>query len=262
LFGILGEPLNQQNISFLKHEKLIRQHIKQKDEKYRAALEDAKLNGLLQTCNCCFDDQLIPEECVFCNKGCIFCKDCVKSGAEHVIGKEETVFPCLGVCDSEFHYSTLQMVLDEKTFQGVWQRKQFEEIRNANLDGLETCPFCDFCMIPDEGDKIFKCRNIACMKETCRKCGHESHIPLRCEEIEYEEDVKIRTAIEKQMTEAFLRKCWRCSKQFYKESGCNKMTCVCGAKMCYICGQAVQDYKHFSNNGIEYVKLLNLLNKN
>lgn len=25
------------------------------------------------------------------------------------------------------------------------------------------------------------------------------------------------------------------------------MTCTCGAKMCYVCGEAVQDYSHFEN---------------
>lgn len=47
------------------------------------------------------------------------------------------------------------------------------------------------------------------------------------------------------------RKCWKCSKVFIKESGCNKMTCSCGANMCYVCGQAVTDYKHFGDeNGV------------
>lgn len=26
------------------------------------------------------------------------------------------------------------------------------------------------------------------------------------------------------------------------------MTCKCGAKMCYLCGQAVTDYSHFGNS--------------
>jgi hypothetical protein len=26
------------------------------------------------------------------------------------------------------------------------------------------------------------------------------------------------------------------------------MTCVCGAKMCYVCGEAVTDYTHFNQN--------------
>ncbi|XP_063911095.1 E3 ubiquitin-protein ligase RNF216-like [Zophobas morio] len=236
-------------ISFFKHEKAIRQFIKQKDEKYKHALEEARRHGLLQTCACCYDDELIPEECHFCKKGCTFCKNCVKTGAEYVIGREETRFPCLAECSSEFDYSTLQMVLDSKTLEGVWHRKQIEEITNADIDGLETCPFCYYRMIPNEGDKVFKCQNVDCMVESCRQCRHKSHIPLRCNEIEFDEDVRMRTFIENKMTESLLRHCWKCSKQFYKDSGCNKMTCHCGAKMCYICGAAINDYSHFGAGG-------------
>ena len=35
------------------------------------------------------------------------------------------------------------------------------------------------------------------------------------------------------------------SPQFFKEDGCNKMTCACGAKMCYICKAEIKDYTHF-----------------
>ena len=45
------------------------------------------------------------------------------------------------------------------------------------------------------------------------------------------------------------RTCYRCKKKFVKEDGCNKMTCTCGAKMCYVCRQPVTDYMHFNGQG-------------
>ena len=42
-----------------------------------------------------------------------------------------------------------------------------------------------------------------------------------------------------------MRKCYRCEKPFVKEQGCNKMTCECGAQMCYVCKKPVKDYRHF-----------------
>ncbi|KAG8223928.1 hypothetical protein J437_LFUL003736 [Ladona fulva] len=81
---------------------------------------------------------------------------------------------------------------------------------------------------------------------TAQKCKEQSHIPLRCEEVEKNSQVKARTYIEDKMTEALVRTCWKCSKKFIKESGCNKMTCTCGAIMCYLCRQPVKDYKHFN----------------
>ena len=118
--------------------------------------------------------------------------------------------------------------------------------------GLEQCPFCPFATImdtkPDE-NKIFICQNPDCGKESCRLCKEISHIPLRCEEVEKDAEVRKRTYIENKMTEAMIRKCWKCSKPFVKMDGCNKMTCDCGASMCYLCRQPVKDYKHFYGQG-------------
>ena len=66
---------------------------------------------------------------------------------------------------------------------------------------------------------------------------------LRCEEVEKGE--KTRKEIEEKLTEAMLRECVKCGYKFYKEEGCNKMTCKCGAKMCYLCKKEVKDYSHF-----------------
>ncbi|XP_025829373.1 E3 ubiquitin-protein ligase RNF216-like [Agrilus planipennis] len=237
-----------QEIAFLKNKKLLLSLIKNINDKHQQSRREAIENNLLQTCECCFDDELIPEECFFCNDGCIFCKPCIKKGVETYIGDGKLHFPCLGNCGSEFGLSTLQMVLDPPVFSKMFQRRQLEEIKKANIDGLEMCPFCEFATIPAENDKTFRCENPDCLKESCRSCWHESHIPLACNEIEFDEDVRLRTFIENKMTEALLRECWRCGKKFIKESGCNKMTCDCGAKMCYICKQPIENYKHFSNN--------------
>ncbi|KAH3747407.1 hypothetical protein DPMN_181833 [Dreissena polymorpha] len=46
------------------------------------------------------------------------------------------------------------------------------------------------------------------------------------------------------MTKAKVRMCQRCKAQFTKEDGCNKMTCRCGATMCYICREPDVRHKH------------------
>ncbi|CAG9836615.1 unnamed protein product, partial [Diabrotica balteata] len=212
-------------ISFLKYRKQIERELKLKNEAYRHA----------------------KEEVYFCIKDCPFCKECVKKGVEVGVGRGDTRFPCMADCDSEFSLQTLQMVLPNKLFERLAQKIASEEIRKANVDGLEVCPFCDFATILPDEDKIFKCENPECLKESCRQCKHESHVPKRCNEIEYDEDVQRRTYIENKMTEALTRTCVNCKKSFVKSNGCNKMTCICGAKMCYLCGQAVNDYSHFGD---------------
>jgi TRIAD3 protein (E3 ubiquitin-protein ligase RNF216) len=109
----------------------------------------------------------------------------------------------------------------------------------AEIDGLESCPFCPFAIVienPDE--KLFHCLNDACKKITCRNCkrpvswppktgsitDHQSHIPKRCDEMDADDKLDRRHAIEEAMSNALMRKCPNCSKPYIKETGCNKMT--------------------------------------
>lgn len=124
-----------------------------------------------------------------------------------------------------------------------------EEVKAARIEELEMCPFCDFATIPHENDKIFKCLNPECMKESCRQCKEPSHLPYKCDEIEKPDDVKLRIYVENKMTEALLKKCYQCAKSFIKSDGCNKIKCPCGAEQCYLCGEPIEGYDHFNGQG-------------
>ncbi|CAG9769904.1 unnamed protein product [Ceutorhynchus assimilis] len=237
-----------QEVAYLKHRRVIRRLLKYKDDVYKQFKEEARALGILETCGVCEEEELIPEECFNCKKGCVFCKDCVRKYVEVRMGDGFTTFPCCNDCDSNFSLHILQMVIPRNNFERLVLKIQSDEIKQANIDGLETCPFCDFASIPPEESTIFKCENPECSKESCRLCRHESHIPMRCNEIEYDEDVRRRTYIENMMTEALARTCYRCKKKFIKSNGCNKMTCTCGAMMCYLCSQPVDGYNHFGGN--------------
>ena len=87
--------------------------------------------------------------------------------------------------------------------------------------GLESCPFCDYCEVLPEGEKVFQCRNPECGKMSCRRCREMNHAPLRCAESSME--TRLRTYVEERMTRALLRTCPNCQKTFMKAEGCNKM---------------------------------------
>ena len=59
----------------------------------------------------------------------------------------------------------------------------------------------------------------------------------------------MRKKIEEKLTQAMHRECVKCGYKFFKVEGCNKMTCKCGAKMCYLCKKEVKDYSHFYGQG-------------
>ncbi|PSS25609.1 hypothetical protein M430DRAFT_95869 [Amorphotheca resinae ATCC 22711] len=91
----------------------------------------------------------------------------------------------------------------------------------------------------------FVCQNKACGRPSCISCSKawtDIHI---CHESSL---LALRTQVELAMSLAIKRTCPRCNTSFVKSSGCNKLTCVCGYQMCYVCRKDIGDgegYRHF-----------------
>ncbi|KIW81174.1 hypothetical protein Z517_04199 [Fonsecaea pedrosoi CBS 271.37] len=98
----------------------------------------------------------------------------------------------------------------------------------------------------------FQCRNPSCMRKSCLKCQKAWHDPHVCHEPLI---ISLRTTVEAARTAAIKRTCPRCGTSFVKTSGCNKLTCVCGYSMCYLCRKNIgkagsnvetgEGYRHF-----------------
>ena len=97
----------------------------------------------------------------------------------------------------------------------------------------------------------FICRHPACGRASCLKCSKPWHDPHTCHEPLL---ISLRTTVEAARTAAVKRTCPRCGLGFVKLSGCNKLTCICGYTMCYLCrkqlnsgvgGEADEGYRHF-----------------
>lgn len=92
----------------------------------------------------------------------------------------------------------------------------------------------------------FNCQNSACARESCISCSKawvDIHV---CHESSL---VALRTQVEQAMAMAVKRVCPKCNTSFVKNGGCNKLTCPCGYKMCYVCrkdiGKSTEGYRHF-----------------
>ncbi|XP_046670689.1 E3 ubiquitin-protein ligase RNF216-like [Homalodisca vitripennis] len=237
-----------QEMSFVEHREEIKIYLDGIAESKKLAYEQAEARGELVECGCCYSS-VIFEDCATCNEGDLFCKSCILKSTEVRIGDGHTTFPCLSDCGSHFSLNLLQNLLEARAFAKLLQRIQLDEVKAAEIEGLEMCPFCEFATIPPPETNIFTCLNPECLRESCRKCHKVSHIPQRCEEVEDDEQTRARKYIEDEMTKALVRECYKCKKSFIKVDGCNKMTCTCGAKMCYICRKPITDYNHFNSPG-------------
>ncbi|KAK6181366.1 hypothetical protein SNE40_009232 [Patella caerulea] len=236
---------------YMNHELEIKMHLKKLEDEKKKKIEEAKSNGELYECSCCFDDEVLFEDMATCADGHLFCKECVKRSTEAAFGDAKTKFPCLtGTCEHDIPLSVLQSIVPPNLFSNIIRKLQEEELRLADIPDLVSCPFCSFATVmPDPNDKVFKCLNPECLKETCRFCQELNHVPLKCSEVEKKTETDMRTYIENKISEAMLRTCSNCKKRFFKDFGCNKMTCTCGTTMCYVCRAPNIDYDHFNDAG-------------
>ncbi|KAH8592950.1 hypothetical protein B0O99DRAFT_516673 [Bisporella sp. PMI_857] len=91
----------------------------------------------------------------------------------------------------------------------------------------------------------FSCQSPTCGRSSCISCSKawsDIHI---CHESSL---LALRTQVELAMSQAIKRTCPRCNTSFVKSSGCNKLTCVCGYQMCYVCRKDIgngEGYRHF-----------------
>ena len=218
-----------------------------------AAVETARKEGLLEECQCCYSTDCLREDMIQCKGGHCYCKECVARGASVAIGDGKTIIECLGHCSEEIGWQELQKALAPNILSKLLQRRQAEEVGAAGMEDLVTCPFCPYQTIMENpDDRVLACRNPECGRESCRLCKEPNHVPLRCDEVEKKDEEEARKKIEEQLSEAMIRECWKCRSKYFKEEGCNKMTCPkpgCGAKMCYLCKQPVKDYTHFYGQG-------------
>uniref|UniRef100_A0A7S4TCC8 RING-type domain-containing protein n=2 Tax=Ditylum brightwellii TaxID=49249 RepID=A0A7S4TCC8_9STRA len=241
-------------------------HIHQKEQRMRARRESIVLGTTIE-CSCCYDDECAFEEMISCrDEGHLFCMDCVKRYAEECIfgigklgwwkknggegGGETPELLCMhgDGCNSILQREHLKRALNEKTMAKYDELQFTMAVEKAGVEDICKCPKCGFQAVLPPPEMIYHCPS--CQYESCRKCGEKPHIPLKCSEVEKENETQGRKTVEEAMTAARIRICPKpsCKKSFFKVEGCNKMTCVCGIHVCYVCRSEIPKsvgYKHF-----------------
>lgn len=182
--------------------------------------------GETAECQACFEELPMNRQ-IHCNGDIAHftCFDCAETYIKSEVGDSRCSVLCTAGCGSGFAHAQLHRLADKQLLSKLEQLQQEKDIREAGLDDLEECPFCDFKMVvpPLEEDFEFRCMNSLCEKTSCRRCRSISHVPQSCEEYAKDNKLSTRHKIEEAMTAAMIRSCNKCKKQFIKEYGCNKM---------------------------------------
>ena len=225
------------------------------DAKNRAEkenLEKAIAAGETSECSACFDDLPMNRQ-IHCNGPIAHftCYDCALTYVKTEVGESRCRVLCTAGCGAGFANDQLNQLSDKQLLDKLAQLQQEKDIRDAGLDDLEECPFCDYKAIlpPIDEDFEFRCANPECEKVSCRRCKSVSHVPVSCEQHAKNNKINSRHKIEEAMTAALVRSCNKCKNQFIKEYGCNKMRCPsCGNMQCYVCSVSLKDYNHFDQS--------------
>ena len=192
------------------------------DENLKRAMEA----GETAECQACFDDLPMNRQ-LHCNGDIAHftCFDCITTYIKSEVGEASCRVMCTAGCGAGYAHAQLHLLDDKQLLEKLEQLQQEKDIRDAEIDDLEECPFCDYKAIlpPIEEDFEFRCANSECEQVSCRRCKAASHIPKSCEEHAKDHKLDSRHKIEEAMTAAMVRKCGKCSKPFVKDFGCNKM---------------------------------------
>ena len=224
-------------------------------------IQDASLKELFKSfnavktqtidCSCCYSDNKF-EDLGQCTNGHLLCKSCIKTHAESTIyqslSAKITCISCNEKCFGLIDDVLLEQILDVRVLSEYKNLKNLAEIKEICVDdiNIKVCQHCNSGTDIGESEQtLLIC--MECFKDTCLKCNQVAHPATDCYSLGKVAG-NIRHNIEDKMTETMIIHCPGCSKTLYKNEGCNKVTCICGLNICYICKQIVTKavgYTHF-----------------
>jgi hypothetical protein len=202
-------------------------------------------------CSCCYEDKSI-NGFGQCSDGHLICYSCIKKHAEDTIyQKLSCKVGCINSqekCYGHIDDAILSQILDIRVFSEYKTLKNLDEIKELCIDdiNIKLCQHCNAGTdIGETEQEILVC--LECFKDTCLKCNQVAHPGVNCFVLGNINRGQ-RQNIEDKMSEAVIIRCGNCSNPIVKDEGCNKVTCLCGHFICYVCKQNVPKevgYSHF-----------------
>lgn len=109
-------------------------------------LRSAIAAGETAECSACFDDLPMNRQ-IHCNgtKAHFLCFDCAETYIKSEIGESRCRVVCPAAdCETGYASHQLNLLTDKQSLEKLAQLQQEKDIRDAGLDDLEECPFCDY----------------------------------------------------------------------------------------------------------------------
>ncbi|AYV80385.1 MAG: hypothetical protein Harvfovirus1_10 [Harvfovirus sp.] len=223
-----------------------------KDELPALPIPEDQADGLkVFECQCCINE-CFQKDLISCSNDHQFCHDCLTNYVTDRITHGDYKLRCMADanCDGSFNHKILKNILDEKLYNAYAEKETQEILNLAEIKDLYTCPKCMvYSIVLEESyrkslkEPKFVCVNSQCCYISCLLCKGKFHGYVACDYVKKDENV--RKVIEEILTRHRTRLCPKCSKEFMRIDGCNKMTCSCKTVSCYLCKAQIIGYGHF-----------------
>lgn len=192
----------------------------------------------VNTCPICYDKTTLPIE-LGCGHN--YCLSCFR---HYLVSAPDTkAFPllCMGnedTCKAPIPIPIIRKYLTQLQFDRLVEIAFFTYIEK-NPNKIRYCPTPDcpqvyMCAGRDAENKVQQCPS--CLMSICTSCHNESHTGMTCAELQlYKDPTEQERRNEVWAQENGVKRCPRCSVWIMKEEGCDHMTCLCGAHICWRC---------------------------
>ena len=196
------------------------------------------------TCNICFSEYKIEENCITLTCDHRFCSDCLCGHLKSKMTERKTKPKDLGCpsCFAAIDHNILKSVLkdDHRILEEIMMKTLSQSIL-AEGEVFLKCPKgnCNNVLVLDINNKEIK-------EHTCEICGTEfcvrgcpqPHKGQSCEQFLKwkEENDQGDQKFDLMAQQEKLRMCPKCKAWVQKIEGCNYILCRCKHEFCYVCG--------------------------
>ena len=215
-------------------------------------------------CGVCFEvkdgGRFVRFEC-----GHAFCAECARALVMSCMNDGSSNVKCPDTaCRKLLEPHEIKEILGDDALFATWTELCFKW-SIARHPEYCFCPRCGGVAIEDAEDNSADCA--VCFFVFCPRCQESRHPGVECTPKSTRlETLRQRaaggnadaTALLEQaeqelqslcLIEKTTKRCPSCGEAVERSQGCNKMTCLCGAKFCFRCGSQVAGYDHFREGG-------------
>ena len=205
-----------------------------------------------EACPICMDEISHAEQL-----GCghSYCSGCLQHYLESA--PHTKIFPlaCIGdegACKVPISIPEIRRFLRPQVFQALVE-VAFRSYLDQHAQELKFCTTPDCQQIyrhspTGNGTRTLQCPS--CFSTICSACDEEAHEGMTCDERRVHKDPAEQDRLFNEWANEHGKQCPECRRVIEKISGCNHMTCPCGAHFCWQCGKTFgggEIYAHMEN---------------